>query len=88
MGVKCRVHYLVFTTDDKVEFLLLHSSQVFESSGARPTLPMGVAPEAIVEFYLFEYRLNVSSSLIIIVILHKKFPHCKFFYPMRDQCSR
>jgi hypothetical protein len=29
MGVKCRVLYLVFTTDDEVEFLLLHSSQVF-----------------------------------------------------------
>jgi hypothetical protein len=27
MGVKCRVHCLVFTTDDGVKFLLLHSRQ-------------------------------------------------------------
>jgi hypothetical protein len=48
MGVKCEVHYLVFTTDVEVDFVLLHSSQYFGSSGARPALPMGVVPEAIV----------------------------------------
>jgi hypothetical protein len=30
------------------------------SSGARSALPMGVAPEAIVEKYFFEYRLKYS----------------------------
>jgi hypothetical protein len=30
------------------------------SSGARSALPMGVAPEAIVEKYCFEYRLKYS----------------------------
>jgi hypothetical protein len=40
------------------------------SSGARPVLPMGVAPEAIVEF-LFEYRLKVSLSASRIFVLQK-----------------
>jgi hypothetical protein len=30
------------------------------SSGARSALPMGVAPEAIVEKYFFEYRLKYN----------------------------
>jgi hypothetical protein len=87
MGVKCRVHYLVFTTDDEVEFLLLHSSRVFESSVARSALPMGVAPKAIVVLYLFEYRLKVSSASLIIFILHKIFSPCEFFYRVHDQRS-
>jgi hypothetical protein len=87
MGVKCRVHYPVFITDDEVEFLLLHNSWVFKSSGVRPALLMRLAPEAIVEFYLFEYRLHVSLSLITVVFLHRKFPHCEFSYRVRDQRS-
>jgi hypothetical protein len=46
------------------------------SSGARSALPMGVAPEAIVEKYFFEYRLKYSvvhhtlsrNSLIITIV--------------------
>jgi hypothetical protein len=87
MGVKCRVLYLVFTTDDEVKFLLLHSSQVFESSGARTGLPMGVAPEAIVELYLFEYRLKISSGLLRIFDLHKISSPSEFFYRVRGQRS-
>jgi hypothetical protein len=41
MGVKYQVYYLVFATDVEISSLL---------SGARPALPMGVAPKAIVEF--------------------------------------
>jgi hypothetical protein len=37
---------------------------------------MGVAPEAIVEFYLFEYRLKFSLNVFAIFVLHKIFlPH-------------
>jgi hypothetical protein len=43
------------------------------SLGARSVLPMGVASEAIVGLYLFEYRLKVSLTVIIIFYLHKKF---------------
>jgi hypothetical protein len=41
--------------------IILHKT----SSGARPALPMGVAPEAIVEKFIFEYRLkdNVPSFM-------------------------
>jgi hypothetical protein len=41
----------------------------FQSSGARSALPMGLAPKAIVELYLFEYRLKVSSGFFIIFVL-------------------
>jgi hypothetical protein len=34
----------------------------FSTLGARSALLMGVAPKAIVEFYLFEYRLKVSCT--------------------------
>jgi hypothetical protein len=34
---------------------------------------MGVAPEAIVELSLFEYRLKLSSSAVIIFNLKKIF---------------
>jgi hypothetical protein len=50
MGVKFQVHYLVFTTNDEVDFLLLHNSREFSTSGARQALLMRVAPKAIVEF--------------------------------------
>jgi hypothetical protein len=56
---------------------IVHSFMIadnFNSSGARSALPMGVAPEAIVELYLFKYRLKVSSSATIIFDLHKIFP--------------
>jgi hypothetical protein len=44
--------------------------------GARPALLMGVAPEAIVELYLFKYRLKFSLDIIAIFVLHKFFlPH-------------
>jgi hypothetical protein len=39
---------------------------------------MGMAPEVIVELYLFEYRLKVSSSVTIIIDLHKIFYPCYF----------
>jgi hypothetical protein len=65
MGVKCRVYYLIFATDDKVAFLLLHSSRELSSSGARSALPMGGAPKAIVELYLFEYMLKVFFDYIL-----------------------
>jgi hypothetical protein len=47
MGVKCRVHYLVFTTDDEVEIFLLCTCWYLSTSGARSA--MGVAREAIWE---------------------------------------
>jgi hypothetical protein len=48
------------------------------SSGARPALPMGVAPEAIVEC-LFEYRHKVSSNASRIFDLRKNiFPYDRF----------
>jgi hypothetical protein len=43
------------------------------TSGARLALPMGVTPEAIVEFYLFEYRLNFSLDVFAIFVLQKIF---------------
>jgi hypothetical protein len=55
----------------KDHWCILHAS-------ARSVLPMGVAPEAIDGLYLFEYRLKVSLSLIVIFALHKKFPLCDF----------
>jgi hypothetical protein len=32
--------------------------------GARPVLPMGVAPEATANFFLFEYRLKDICSYL------------------------
>jgi hypothetical protein len=61
MGVKCRVYYLMFTTDHEVDFLLLHESQYLQFIECAISAPDGVASEAIFEF-LFEYRLNTSSS--------------------------
>jgi hypothetical protein len=49
-----------------------------QSSCVRSALPMGVDPEAIVELYLFKYRLKVSSNLIIIFVQHEKFLLCDF----------
>jgi hypothetical protein len=57
------------------------------SSGGWSALPMGVAPEAIVELYLFKYSLKISLSLIIIFILHKKYT-LWLFYRVHDQRSR
>jgi hypothetical protein len=37
---------------------------VLISSGARPAVPMGVAPEAIVEFFLFGCRLKDICSFL------------------------
>jgi hypothetical protein len=44
-----------------VTLLLFTCSNSYQeiSSGARPALPMGVAPEAIVEKEFFEYRLKI-----------------------------
>jgi hypothetical protein len=54
MGVNVEFMFLVFTTDNglKIFFLALYllSSQGNSSSGARPALPMGVAPKAMVEY--------------------------------------
>jgi hypothetical protein len=71
MGVKCQVYYPVFAIDDEVNFLLLCSSRELSTSGARSALPMGVASEAIVKLFLFEYRLKVSSNVSIIFDLQK-----------------
>jgi hypothetical protein len=60
-----------------------------QSSGARSALLIGVAPGAIVELYLFEYRLKVSLGFIIIFVLQKIFfTFWFFFYRVRDQRSR
>jgi hypothetical protein len=54
MGVNVEFMFLVFTTDNgfKIFFLDLYflSSQSNSSSGARPALPMGVVPEAMVRY--------------------------------------
>jgi hypothetical protein len=54
MGVNVEFMFLVFTTDNglKIFFLALHplSSQSNSSLGERPTLPMRVAPEAMVGY--------------------------------------
>jgi hypothetical protein len=63
----------MFFTDDEVNFYSFIVANICQSSGARTTLPMRVSPEAIVELYLFEYRLKVSSSATIIFDLHKIF---------------
>jgi hypothetical protein len=61
MGVKCRVHYLVFTTDDEVQFLLFHCSQQLSIIGCTTSTPDGSSPRGyIVELYLFNYRLKFS----------------------------
>jgi hypothetical protein len=52
----------------------------FGSSGAWLALPMVVTPEAIVELYLFEYRLEVSSGLLITFVLQEIFSPSEFFY--------
>jgi hypothetical protein len=57
------------------------------SSGARSALPMGVAPEAIVELYLFKYRLKISLSLIIIFVMHKKIHFVTFLSGARPALS-
>jgi hypothetical protein len=41
MGGNCRVHCLVFTTDDGVEFLLLHNSRIFFNIGRAISSPDG-----------------------------------------------
>jgi hypothetical protein len=46
-----------------------------------------VSPEAIVEFYLFEYRLKLSLDVFAIFVLHK-FLYLIYFYRVHDQCSR
>jgi hypothetical protein len=54
--------------------LNFQSFVIFEkksASGVRLALPMGVAPEATVEIYLFEYRLKFSLNVIVIFVLHK-----------------
>jgi hypothetical protein len=43
----------------------------FATSSARLVLPMGVAPETILEFYLFEYRLKFSCTSFVILFLYK-----------------
>jgi hypothetical protein len=49
--------------DDEIEFYSLQRRLCLViSSGARPALPIGVAPEAMVEF-LFVYRLNYISFI-------------------------
>jgi hypothetical protein len=59
MGVERRVYYLVFATDDEVDLYSYIESDIFIFIGCvKPALPMGLAPEAIVEF-LFEYRLSI-----------------------------
>jgi hypothetical protein len=47
-------------SNDAFEFSLHLFSIIHDktSSGARPALPMGVAPEAIIEKNYFEYRLK------------------------------
>jgi hypothetical protein len=59
-----------------------------QSSGARSVLPMGVAPEAIIELFYFEYRLKVSSNVSIIFDLHKIFFSLQVSYQVHDQRSR
>jgi hypothetical protein len=48
---------------------------------------MGVALEATVELYLFEYRLKISSGLLRIFDLHKISSPSEFFYQVRDDTS-
>jgi hypothetical protein len=48
MGVKSEFICLIFLTM-KSMILLIHNQYFPSSSGARPVLPMGVAPEAIVK---------------------------------------
>jgi hypothetical protein len=52
MGVNVEFIYLVFATDKGVKTLLLCLVvvKVIFPSGARPALPMGVVPEAMVEY--------------------------------------
>jgi hypothetical protein len=45
MGVKCRIYYLVFATDDEVELLLLHYSRCLQFIGCATSAPDGSSPQ-------------------------------------------
>jgi hypothetical protein len=44
MGVTCRGYYLVFATNDEVDFLLLHDSQYLLIIGCAISAPDGSSP--------------------------------------------
>jgi hypothetical protein len=73
MGVKCRVHYLVFTTDDEVDFLLLQNSRIFFNIGCARSAPDGSSPRGYSQFFFFEYRLKNSLYVFAMLLPHEYF---------------
>jgi hypothetical protein len=73
MGVTS-VNYIYWT----IFFRFLYYSWKLEiSSGARPALPMGLAPEAIVEsFSSIGSSILFSCILVLLLILHNNFVGC------------
>jgi hypothetical protein len=71
MGVKCRVYYLVFATDDEVDFLLLCNSQELSIIGCVTNAPDGSSPRGYDGVLAADYRLKKSrlpstiSSLVL-----------------------
>jgi hypothetical protein len=52
MGVKRRVYYLVFAIDDEVDFYSCIGADIFIFIGCTTSALMGVALEAIIEFFI------------------------------------
>jgi hypothetical protein len=61
--------------------------EFFSTSGVREALPMGVAPEAIVEFYFLSIGSKISCMSLQCCYRMNTFT-LYFFYRVHDQCSR
>jgi hypothetical protein len=71
MGVKCQVYYLVFATDDEVNFLLLCNSRELSIIRCVTNAPDGSSPRGYDGVLAADYRLKKSglpstiSSLVL-----------------------
>jgi hypothetical protein len=82
IGVKCRVHYLVFTTDNEVDFLLFQNSWFFFNIRCAISAPDGSSLRGYSKNLVFEYRLKNLLYVFAMLLLHEY-----FFYRVRDKRS-
>jgi hypothetical protein len=59
MGVKCRIYYLMFSTNDEVEFLLLHYSLQLQLIRCATSAPDGSSPRGYSQIFYLSIGLNI-----------------------------